>query len=51
MIGEKKISKTFQYDLPGDLVLTYLSEVRNKANNMRLFACVVIANPNKVRGV
>ena len=28
VVGEKKITKTFQYDMPGDLVVTYLSEVR-----------------------
>ncbi|XP_064393588.1 uncharacterized protein LOC135341052 [Halichondria panicea] len=26
VIGEKKVGKVFQYDLPGDLVMTYLSE-------------------------
>ena len=29
VIGEKKVGKNFQYDLPGDLVMTYLSEVCN----------------------
>ncbi len=27
MIGEKKVGKGFEYDLPGDLVMAYLSEV------------------------
>ena len=27
MIGEKRVNKNFQYDSPGDLVITYLSEV------------------------
>lgn len=26
VVGEKKITKTFQYDMPGELVVTYLSE-------------------------
>ena len=27
VMGEKKITKTFQYDAPGQLVMTYLSQV------------------------
>ena len=27
MIGEKRVNKNFQYDTPGDLVITYLSAV------------------------
>ena len=27
MVGEKRITKTFQYDAPGKLVMTYLSQV------------------------
>lgn len=27
IIGEKRVNKNFQYDTPGDLVITYLSEV------------------------
>ena len=27
MIGEKKVTKNFEYDLPSELVLTFLSEV------------------------
>lgn len=27
VIGEKRVNKNFQYDSPGDLVITYLSEV------------------------
>ena len=30
VVGEKKITKTFQYDMPGELVVTYLSEVRRQ---------------------
>ena len=26
-MSEKKIGKSFQYDMPGDLVMTYLAEV------------------------
>jgi hypothetical protein len=26
-VSEKKIGKSFQYDMPGDLVMTYLAEV------------------------
>ena len=32
MIGEKKITKHFEYDLPSELVLTFLSEVRLKTD-------------------
>ena len=28
MVGEKRITKTFEYDTPSKLVITYLSEVR-----------------------
>lgn len=27
VVGEKRITKTFQYDTPGELVMTYLSQV------------------------
>ena len=27
VIGEKKVNKNFQYDTPGDIVITYISEV------------------------
>ena len=27
MVSERKIGKSFQYDMPGDLVMTYLAEV------------------------
>ena len=27
MVSERKIGKSFQYDMPGDLVMTYLVEV------------------------
>ncbi len=29
-MSEKKIGKSFQYDMPGDLVMTYLAEVSTK---------------------
>ena len=27
IVSEKKLGKSFQYDMPGDLVMTYLAEV------------------------
>lgn len=27
VLGEKRVTRSFQYDTPGDLVMTYLSEV------------------------
>lgn len=27
-MGEKRLGKKFQYDMPSDLVMTYISEVR-----------------------
>ena len=27
VVSEKKLGKSFQYDMPGDLVMTYLAEV------------------------
>ena len=35
MIGEKKITKHFEYDLPSDLVLTFLSEVQREGESER----------------
>ena len=29
VVREKKVGKGFQYDMPGDLVMTFLSEVRH----------------------
>ena len=28
VVSEKKFGKSFQYDLPGDLVMAYLADVR-----------------------
>lgn len=28
MVGEKRITKVFEYDTPSELVITYLSEVK-----------------------
>lgn len=32
MVSERKIGKSFQYDMPGDLVMTYLAEVSTVRN-------------------
>ena len=32
MVSERKIGKSFQYDMPGDLVMTYLAEVGTVRN-------------------
>lgn len=28
VVSDKKFGKSFQYDLPGDLIMTYLADVR-----------------------
>ena len=33
VVSEKKFGKSFQYDLPGNLVMTYLADVRRYALN------------------
>lgn len=32
MVSEKKLGKSFQYDLPSDLVMTYLAEVSKRVH-------------------
>ncbi len=49
MIGEKKVTKNFEYDLPSDLVLTFLSEVNithdiSKYRYLKLYLNFIIDN-------
>ena len=48
MVGEKKLTKHFEYDMPSDIVMTFLSEVRkcvcvhnNNNNNKYIYYLVV----------
>ena len=38
-MSEKKFGKSFQYDLPGDLVMTYLADVRNHTHACHHLIC------------
>ena len=46
MIGEKRVNKNFQYDSPGDLVITYLSEVTKDClytlTRAKLYICLYV---------
>lgn len=35
MTREKKVGKQFQYDMPGDLVMTFLSEVSGSVDTLK----------------
>ena len=43
MVGEKKITKNFEYDLPSELVLTFLSEV-SLMHQRKKFNCITISH-------
>ena len=51
VVGEKRITKTFQYDTPGELVMTYLSQVSTSLYGSLLAKQTTWAFPMDVWGM